>query len=186
MTYAIRTARPDEAGRILQVENEAAVLFAAFGLVAVADRASADPAFYRACIAAGTLWVAVPVGHAPAAGFAAPVGFAAMAIRDNAGWLAELNVLPAHGRRGLGRRLARTAIDWAAGQRLPAVDLTTFRDLPFNAPFYAGLGFEPFEPGAAHPHLAGIRRSEVARGLDAMQPRLAMRLHLTGRGGTLP
>ncbi|MEQ8344483.1 MAG: GNAT family N-acetyltransferase [Sneathiellaceae bacterium] len=173
MTYAIRPARPDEAGLIVEIEDQAADLFAVFGLAQVADMPTGDRAFYDACIAAGTVWVAVPAGQS------APIGFAAAAVRDHALWLAELAVLPAHGRRGVGGRLMRTVIDWATRRRLPAVELTTFRDLPFNAPFYARLGFTPFEPGADRPHLAGIRRNEIARGLDALQPRQAMRLRLS-------
>ena len=176
MTYAIRTARPDEAGAIVEIEDAAADLFAVFGLAQVADLPTGDRSFYAACCAAGTVWLAVPAGRG------APVGFVAAAVRDHALWLAELAVLPAHGRRGLGGRLVRTAIDWAARHGLPAVELTTFRDLPFNAPFYARLGFQAFQPGPDRPHLAGIRRSEVARGLDSLQPRVAMRLRL----GTAP
>lgn len=176
--YLLRPARPAEAELIPALETEAAGIFAAFGLSDLADLPSHDTDFYRRCAEAGTLWLAV--AQAASAGGAA-IGFCAAAERDGAAWLVELNVLPAHGRRGLGRRLAERAIDWAEGCDLPEIVLTTFRDIPFNAPFYRRLGFREIEPGFERPHLAAVRARERANGLDAMHPRIAMALPLPRR-----
>ena len=54
----------------------------------------------------------------------------------------ELAVTPAHGRRGVGRALVDEVLAWSAAQGLPSVTLITFRDVPWNGPFYEKLGFE--------------------------------------------
>ena len=55
----------------------------------------------------------------------------------------ENPVDPAHGRQGIGTRLVHTVIDWARSRRFENLTLMTFRHLPWNAPFYAKLGFVP-------------------------------------------
>ena len=55
--------------------------------------------------------------------------------------------------------------------------LTTFRDVPWNGPYYERCGFRVVEPGELGPGLRRIRAAEVARGLDA-EPRVAMRQDL--------
>ncbi len=70
-----------------------------------------------------------------------PVGFAAAAPLDAFLHLAELSVDPNHGRIGVGRALIEAVAALARRRGLAGITLTTFRDVPFNAPFYAGLGF---------------------------------------------
>ena len=61
---------------------------------------------------------------------------------------------------------------------LPAVTLTTFRDVPWNAPFYARLGFRVIE--ALSPGLQAIRDHERDIGDDAFGSRVAMQIDLRG------
>jgi GNAT superfamily N-acetyltransferase len=104
------------------------------------------------------------------------VGFISVDVVDDEAHIAQLSVLPELGRRGFGRALLDEAILWAQGQGLTGVTLTTFRHVPWNAPFYDRVGFvEVVDPA---PRLATIRQDERARGLDTMGPRLAMRLLL--------
>ncbi len=86
-----------------------------------------------ACIARGSLFVADFAGR--------PVGFAAADIRDGYGHLMELDVLPEHAGHRLGARLVDAVCDWAGAQGCAAVTLSTFRDVPWNAPYYARMGF---------------------------------------------
>ena len=58
------------------------------------------------------------------------------------GLLDELAVTPAHGRRGVGRALVDEVLAWTAARGLPYVTLATFRDVPWNGPYYEKLGFE--------------------------------------------
>ena len=68
--------------------------------------------------------------------------------------------------------------DLAAGHAF--VTLTTFRDVPWNAPFYARAGFRALANHEIGPGLAEVMRQEAARGLDPVT-RVAMRRALDER-----
>jgi predicted N-acetyltransferase YhbS len=88
--------------------------------------------------------------------------------------LEELDVHPDHGWRRLGTRLVRTVCEWASVRGYRAVTLTTFRDVPWNVPFYARLGFEEVPGALLSPALRAILEDEAKRGL-ARSRRVAMR-----------
>jgi predicted N-acetyltransferase YhbS len=52
-----------------------------------------------------------------------------------------MDVDPANGQRGIGSALVETVCDWAQLQGYPAISLSTFRNLPWNACLYSRLGF---------------------------------------------
>jgi len=79
----------------------------------------------------------------------------------------EMDVAPAFQRRGIGAGLVRAAQIDARNTGFRALTLTTFRDLAWNAPFYARLGFEEVTALDAHPRLAGELANEVDDGLPA-------------------
>lgn len=79
----------------------------------------------------------------------------------------EMNVHPRFGRRGIGAGLVRAAQIDARNTGFKALTLTTFRDLPWNGPFYARLGFEEVTALDAHLRLAGELANEVDDGLPA-------------------
>lgn len=94
-------------------------------------------------------------------------------------WLAldQISVAPHYARRGVGSRLLASLADLAAAAGYRTITGTTFRSVPFNAPFYAGLAAtEDFSP---HPTMVERRRVEHAIGLDRLGPRLVMRLDLS-------
>jgi ketosteroid isomerase-like protein/predicted N-acetyltransferase YhbS len=117
--------------------------------------------------AADLLWVAV-------AGDGTVVGFALVELLDGNAHLDELDVLPEHGRRGLGATLVGEVCAAAARRGLAAVTLTTFGDVAWNAPFYARLGFAPLPESAWTPGLVRTVANEAAIGLDPAT-RLVMR-----------
>ncbi len=55
--------------------------------------------------------------------------------------------------------------------------LTTYRDVPWNAPYYARLGFEVVADEDLGPGLRAVRELEVERGLDRW-PRVVMTRHV--------
>ncbi len=57
----------------------------------------------------------------------------------------ELSVHPVHGKKGLGRKLVEAVCDWSKDKGFEAVTLSTFRDLPWNGPFYLSCGFRELE-----------------------------------------
>jgi ribosomal protein S18 acetylase RimI-like enzyme len=69
------------------------------------------------------------------------IGFAVAWVVDGEGHLDELAVAPAHGRRGVGRALVDEVVAWTVAQDLASITLTTFRDVPWNCPYYEKLGF---------------------------------------------
>ncbi len=118
---------------------------------------------------AGRVWVAADSGEL--------IGFAYAAVVGDFCHLEELDVLPDHGRRGVGTALVAAVRDYAAGAGLSGVTLTTFRDVPWNAPFYRRLGFEVLDPDELTPGLAAAFADEARRGLPvALRVVMALRL----------
>jgi GNAT superfamily N-acetyltransferase len=114
---------------------------------------------FQAAQAAGLLWVAVSPQHHP-------VGFALVEREGNRLHLEELDVHPLHGRLGIGSALVEAVCTWAQGHGYVEITLTTYRDVPWNRPFYARFGFEVL--GTAE-LTAGLRErveAEAVRGLD--------------------
>jgi GNAT superfamily N-acetyltransferase len=83
---------------------------------------------------AGTVWVAVNAADEP-------IGFVIAQRWGDDGYVHELDVEEAYGRRGVGRRLLARVAEWARAEGATSLLLSTFSDVPWNAPFYARLGF---------------------------------------------
>lgn len=62
----------------------------------------------------------------------------------------------------------------ADSEGAPALTLTTFTDVPWNAPYYARCGFRRLDDGELTPGLREISEREAAHGLDRW-PRVCMR-----------
>ena len=94
-------------------------------------------------------------------------------------YVEEMDVLPTHGRRGLGARLLGRVCTWAEAQGHAAVTLSTFRDVPWNGPFYRKHGFRDLEPAEWTPGMRAIREKEAQHGLH-VEARVFMRRELGG------
>jgi GNAT superfamily N-acetyltransferase len=70
-----------------------------------------------------------------------PVGLARIDSLSGGAHLDQLSVHPDHARRGIGRALLRGACEWAGEAGYKAITLATYRDVPWNGPFYASEGF---------------------------------------------
>ena len=113
----------------------------------------------REATAAGRLWVAIDGSEV--------VGYArARLLAPDLPHLEEIDVLPSHGRRGIGASLVRTVCDWARRSGHAQLTLTTFRGLPFNMPFYARMGFAEVPADELREELLRTVAEEAARGLD--------------------
>lgn len=102
-------------------------------------------------------------------------GFAACQACEDALHLWELAVRRDRQGSGIGRALVEATIALARRRGLPAVTLSTFRDIAWNAPFYAKLGFVELGPAELNARLDVIREREAALGLD-VENRCAMLL----------
>ena len=104
-----------------------------------------------------------------------PVGFILTEAHSSSLFIVELSVDLDWQGKGIGRQLISRAADHARRLGLASLTLTTFRDVPWNAPFYAKLGFEYVTE--LTPELREKREEETAHGL-AYETRCAMRLPL--------
>lgn len=101
-----------------------------------------------------------------------PVGFARLETVDGHAHLGQLSVLPEYGRLGIGASLVEAAYAWARQRGHRALTLTTFADIPFNAPLYRKLGFHQLADGQIGPELRQVIADEAD--LERLGRRIAM------------
>jgi ribosomal protein S18 acetylase RimI-like enzyme len=165
----IRIARQSDAAAFPAIENSAGQLFRVIpDLAWIADGEDLSEAQYRALISKGASWVATDPQDRP-------IGFLAADIQDGALHIWEFAVAWDQQRRGIGRALFRTAFHHASARWLGAITLTTFKDVPWNEPFYRSLGFQTLDAAGMGERLAALLRRDAERGLPPDQ-RCAMRL----------
>jgi GNAT superfamily N-acetyltransferase len=158
---SIRAARPREFPDLRNIELEADQLYESVGIGPFTSDDAADH-FDEAEL--------VLVTGEP------PVGFICVEFVDGIPHIWQLSVHPDHARQGLGRSLVETACAWARTKGFGAITLTTYRDVPWNGPFYESLGFVVVHD--LSPGLKAIREHERMMGDDAFGRRVAMRLTL--------
>jgi N-acetylglutamate synthase-like GNAT family acetyltransferase len=90
-------------------------------------------------------------------------------------YLKELSVDPDHGQRGIGTALLENYLDHARWLGFGVAALSTFRAIPFNAPFYARHGFAIVPLDAAPDELRAQFLAEVPAGIDAQSRVLMVR-----------
>ncbi|MET7334057.1 GNAT family N-acetyltransferase [Nonomuraea sp. NPDC005650] len=103
-----------------------------------------------------------------------PVGFALIAWVDGNLHLEQLAVHPDHMRRGIGGRLIAAVLEHARAAGAPAVTLTTYRDVPWNAPWYTRHGFAVMPEEEWGPELRALVENERELGIE-IAPRVVMR-----------
>ncbi|MEO1045270.1 MAG: GNAT family N-acetyltransferase [Pseudomonadota bacterium] len=151
------------------IEIDAAAAFADlpdYAHIASADVPDAEEREYM--LQKGPAWLALDsTGEAP-------IGFLQTDSRSSDIYIQELSVSSQWQGKGVGRTLLDTAQQFARDHGFGAITLTTFRAVPWNAPFYARYGFAMLEedmPGYLEQHL----QNEADNGL-ARETRCAMRL----------
>lgn len=163
--YVIRLAGPEHVGVLPDIERASATLFGDSLPESVISHVTSLDSL-GAAQRAGLLWVALESAGAP-------VGFAIASTCGGRVHLEELDVLPRHGRRGIGTALIEAVEDCARDRGCVEMTLTTFRDVPWNAPFYARLGFEVIPEQQLGGELARRLSDEAALGLERSR-RVAM------------
>jgi len=169
--YTIRLAGAQDLALLPHIEREAARRFKPYGLAGVMGAVVSNAEDFAEAQAAGRLWVAADTQDVP-------VGFALAGVVGDNAHLDEIDVLPAHGRRGLGSALVRAVHGWATHQGFPAVTLTTLDHISWNRPFYARLGYRVIIPADLSEPLRRLLTAEIARGLPG-EGRVAMRRPLS-------
>jgi GNAT superfamily N-acetyltransferase len=164
--YTITTASPEHVEALSDIELAAATMFEGY-VPASVPLVSTPQSKFQSAQREGTLWVALSG--------ATPVGFALVEmLAEDLPHLEEIDVTPTHGRRGLGTALVHTVLEWAKRAGHQQMTLTTFRNVPWNMPFYSRLGFVEIPTHELRQELETVVRDEADRGLDCDQ-RVVMR-----------
>ncbi|MFZ3567379.1 GNAT family N-acetyltransferase [Streptomyces sp. BH097] len=163
----IRSAEPADLPRLQAIETAGGEIFRTLGMAAIADDAPPTIAELERFRRAGHAWVA-------AEDSGTVVAYLLAEVVDGAFHIEQVTVHPDAARRGVGQTLIARAADCARGQGLTGLTLTTFADVPWNAPYYERLGFRRLTEAELTPGLRAIRAAEAEHGLDRW-PRVCMR-----------
>ena len=163
----IRAATEDDVADLQSVERAANQMFREVGMEAVADYPATSAAELSTLIGDGRAWVVVDDRDRP-------VACLFFAVVDGCAHVEQVSVHPDHAGRGLGKLLLARVVELARGRGLAALTLTTFRDVPWNAPFYERRGFRVLTDRELTDGLVARRATEAAAGLDP-DLRVAMR-----------
>lgn len=170
MDIKIRRAVLEDAEALPGIERSAGAVFRTLpGLEWLAIARAVPAEKHRQWMHGGAVWLAEHDGK--------PVAFISTEIVDAQMHLWELDVAADFQRGGIGRRLIQTAIDHAKVAGIQEITFTTFRDVAFNAPFYAQLGFREVSANELDEWLSAILQAEAENGLP-MERRCAMRMRL--------
>ena len=115
----------------------------------------------------GRSWVAVDADDQP-------VGYIVVDMVDANAHVEQVSVLPHHQGHGVGRILMEVVDGWARDTGCPATTLTTFTDVPWNAPLHRHLGFDVVADSELGPEERSLVAEEAAHGLDR-KTRVCMR-----------
>ncbi|HEY5855868.1 MAG TPA: GNAT family N-acetyltransferase [Aldersonia sp.] len=163
---AVRAARSTDIPRLREIEDAAGEIFRTVGMERVADDPPPSAATLAGYVDRGRAWVFDGVS----AGVVA--GYLLADLVDDGVHIEQVSVDPAFARHGIGAALIEHAARWGVADGRTTITLTTFRDVAWNAPYYARLGFTVIDDAALSPGLVAIRAHEA--GLDAW-PRVVMR-----------
>jgi GNAT superfamily N-acetyltransferase len=175
----IRPATPADLPLLQDIERAAGELFRPLGMPEIADDEPPTLDELERFRQAGHAWVAEDdvTGRVVAYLIGEPV--------DGAFHIEQVTVHPDAGRRGVGRAMIAYAAERARDEDLAALTLTTFTEVPWNAPYYERLGFRALCGPELTPGLRKIRAMEAEHGLDRW-PRVCMRRNLDQRGLETP
>lgn len=155
----IRAAAPSDFDALRDIERAAGQLFADIGMEEIANDEPPSLEELREYADRGHAWVLADAEDAP-------IGFTLVDVVGGCAHIEQVSVHPHYHRQGYGRRLIDHITTWARERAMPAVTLTTFRDVPWNAPYYERCGFRTLTEAELRPELAAVRARETDDGLD--------------------
>ncbi|MEO1552505.1 MAG: GNAT family N-acetyltransferase [Pseudomonadota bacterium] len=152
--YAIALGDLEDIAALISVDKAASALFASTDLLAPSALEDHVPAeVFELEIPRSNVFVA-RTQH----GWA--VGFALVRMRGNGLYLDQVSVHPDHGQKGIGRALVIRVLTEAENRNLPHVSLSTFRDVAWNGPFYASMGFKEIPQEKLEPYMIEIEDAQ--------------------------
>lgn len=174
MPLTVRPARVDELVALCALEVEADGAFAVVGLDGVLGASAPHVDAFHDAALNGRLFVATDTGDRA-------IGFVRIELLDGQAHVEQLSVHPAHAGQRIGARLLTMAAQWALEHGGDRLTLTTFRDVPWNGPYYERLGWVVLPAEELGPDLAAARARERRLGLD-VAPRQVMVRYLEPEG----
>jgi predicted N-acetyltransferase YhbS len=163
MQYAsnltFRVAVPHDAQAIRTIEFEAGQRFASVGMAGIADAPPMELDIVNRKIDAQQIVVAV-------AADGSCVGFVMFEPQPARFYVQELDVLTSHAGQRIGAALIEQVAQRALAQQVMQLVLSTFREVPWNAPYYRRLGFHDIDEADLDAALIARRDAHIARGLD--------------------
>ena len=167
MPAIIRLALPEDAQLLPAIEISAAQAFRMINELSwLADSPPMSIERHSQLIALSTCWVALDAENQPQ-------GFLSSERYGSYPHIYELSVMQSMQGKGTGRRLIEAAKGYARSSRLSFITLTTFTNVPWNAPFYSRVGFQTKATTDLDQRLAGILSEEYRHGF-APESRCAM------------
>lgn len=165
----IRPTLTEDIPLLPNIERSAAQAFLSVPSLAwLAASEVLSEAAHRTFIQAQASWVAVDAQERV-------MGFLCARLEGDALHIHEVSVAQQAQGQGLGRGLIAQAIGAARGMGCAQVTLTTFAQVPWNAPFYQRLGFAVMSQEQLGERLLGVLEGERRHGLVG---RCAMRMIL--------
>jgi ribosomal protein S18 acetylase RimI-like enzyme len=163
----IRNATETDLPVLQDIERAAGRWFAEAGMPEIAEDEPPSADELTRYLREGHAWVAVDHEDVPAAYLIADRVDADLHVE-------QVSVHPRAARRGIGRSLLDHAAARAAGEGCQALTLTTFAEVPWNAPYYARCGFQVLAERDFSPAMRVTWEREAAYGLQRW-PRVYMR-----------
>ncbi|KAF2120753.1 acyl-CoA N-acyltransferase [Lophiotrema nucula] len=171
----IRLATPSDIPHIMKIHKEAYQTFRDHGM-AMPDF-EPSPGDFLSSLNDEKLWVAEE--NSSCAGFIQADAFCNGDSDFYTAYIRQVSVSTAHARKGVGKQLIEFVEGWARELELQGIDLTTYKDIPWNAPYYERLGYstlgreELCKDNASDVH--DELKSESEHELCLSWPRVAMR-----------
>jgi GNAT superfamily N-acetyltransferase len=122
----IRPPEPADLPRLVEIERRAGQAFAGHGMPEIAADDPGTPEELETYRAAGRAWVAAEDGE--------PIAYLLAADVDGCLHVEQVSVDPDKAGRGIGAALLDHVAGFARAGGRSALTLTTFRDIPWNAP----------------------------------------------------
>ncbi|MGF6542705.1 GNAT family N-acetyltransferase [Paraburkholderia youngii] len=154
-----RFAAPHEAETIRAIEFEAGLRFVGVGMTGIADAPPMAREVVERKIEAREIIVALDQQEIC-------VGFVMFEPQPTRVYVQELDVLTSHAGRRIGAALIEEVARIARARQLTQLVLSTYRDVPWNAPYYRRLGFRDLATIELDASLLARRDAHIARGLD--------------------
>jgi GNAT superfamily N-acetyltransferase len=169
MSYRIVIAEPGHCSLLPEIEYQSAQVFSPEDLPEPLRSVPTSESVFREAQVKGLLWILIDPENLP-------VGFLLAEVIDESFHIKEVDVHPAHARKGLGGKLLEHSFTVARERNFSSITLTTFKHLPWNGPFYERHGFVSLEESEMGAELSEILRQEAK---DGLKNRIAMRSNVT-------